>query len=71
MGVFSPSLSLLSYEGITQSLGLRAIGIAASAITYALCKAQADWVLEHHGALVAVTTVLSLTVVLNLSLIHL
>ena len=46
VGVFSPSLSLLSYEGITQSLVLRSIGIAAIAITYALCKAQADWVLE-------------------------
>ena len=68
VGVFSPSLSLLSYEGITQSLVLRSIGIAAIAITYALCKAQADWVLEHHGALVAVTTVLSLTVVLNAAL---
>ncbi|MEG2025863.1 MAG: LuxR C-terminal-related transcriptional regulator [Gordonibacter sp.] len=65
IGIFSPALSLLSYESASQSIILRAVSVAAIAIAYAVCKLQADWVFEHRTRLAVVATVLSLTVVLN------
>lgn len=68
IGIFSPALSLLSYEDPSQGLVLRSISIAAIVITYAICKLQSDWVFEHRIGLSIAATLLSLAVILNAAL---
>ena len=59
VGVFSPSLSLLSYEGITQSLVLRSIGIAAiTGLTFRVSHTS-GWDAAAQAGLLAVVAAIA------------